>query len=66
MGVLRIKKMSLARPRLRRRKLFAHKQSFRLGGGPMRSAWLSTPGTLCFRLGEFHGYYNSDNQWVQI
>ena len=46
--------------------LHAFKSSFRLKGGPIKSAWLCTPGTLVFTLGEWRGYYDSNNEWVPL
>jgi len=61
---LRIRRIDLSRPRIRRRVLRALKISFRLKGGPIEQAWLCTPGTLVFRLGEWRGFYNAKNEWV--
>ncbi|MEA9994585.1 MULTISPECIES: hypothetical protein [unclassified Pseudomonas] len=63
---LRIKRIDLSRPRIRRRVLSALKSSFQLKGGPITRAWLCTPGTLTFTLGEWRGYYNGNNEWVQL
>lgn len=60
----RIRRISLEKRRLRRRSLSARKSFFRLDGGPITSAWLCTPGTLSFRLGDWYGYYDSANKWV--
>ena len=62
----RIKRNDLSRRRIRKRVLRAFKSSFRLKGGPIESAWLSTPGTLVFTLGEWRGHYNAKNEWVAI
>ena len=62
----RIKRNDLSRRRIRKRVLRAFKSSFRLKGGPIESAWLSTPGTLVFTLGEWRGHYNSKNEWVAL
>ena len=66
MSLLRIRRIDLSRPRLRKRRLSAIKKSFQLDGGPIHRAWLCTPGTLVFRLGEWRGFYNSKNEWVAI
>lgn len=63
---LRIKRTDLSRPRIRRRVLRAFKSSFRLKGGPIESAWLCTPGTLVFKIGEWRGHYNAKNEWVAL
>ncbi len=63
---LRIKRTDLSRTRIRRRVLRAFKSSFRLKGGPIESAWLCTPGTLVFTLGEWRGHYNAKNEWVAL
>lgn len=62
----RIKPVSLAATRFRRRRIYARKAWFRLDGGPIQSAWLCTPGTLCFRVGEWRGYYDGSNKWVAL
>ncbi|PNG11904.1 hypothetical protein CXK97_19485 [Stutzerimonas stutzeri] len=62
----RIKAVSLAKMRIRRRRLSALKQSFALDGGPITRAWLCTPGTLCFRVGGWRGYYDGENKWVDL
>ena len=62
----RIKRNDLSRRRIRKRVLRAFKSSFRLKGGPIESAWLSTPGTLVFTLGEWRGHYNAKNEWVAL
>jgi len=46
--------------------LGARKFHFALAGGPIDRAWLCTPGTLIFKLGEWHGYYDSSNEWVAL
>ena len=51
----RIKRNDLSRRRIRKRVLRAFKSSFRLKGGHIESAWLSTPGTLVFTLGKWRG-----------
>lgn len=63
---LRLKRIDLSRPRIRRRVLRAFKSRFTLRGGPVSAAWLCTPGTLVFTLGEWRGYYNAKNEWVQL
>jgi hypothetical protein len=63
---LRVRRIDLSRPRIRRRVLHAFRSSFRLKGGPIKSAWLCTPGTLVFTLGEWRGYYDSNNEWVPL
>lgn len=35
-------------------------------GGPAISLWLSSPGTLPFRIGDTYGYYNCKNEWVAL
>lgn len=62
----RTKRINLSRPRLRRRVLRALKKSYQLAGGPIKRAWLCTPGTLTFSLGEWRGYYNAKNEWVAL
>jgi hypothetical protein len=62
----RIKGISLGKMRIRKRRLSALKQSFRLDGGPISRAWLCTPGTLCFQVGEWRGYYDGENKWVGL
>ncbi len=62
----RIKRNDLSRRRIRKRVLRAFKSSFRLKGGPIESAWLTTPGTLVFSLGEWRGHYNAKNEWVAL
>ncbi|MBS6081868.1 MAG: hypothetical protein KIC49_11700 [Pseudomonas fluorescens] len=62
----RIKRNDLSRRRIRKRVLRAFKSSFRLKGGQIESAWLSTPGTLVFSLGEWRGHYNAKNEWVAL
>lgn len=62
----RIKLNSLARTRIRRRTIRAFKSRFSLSGGPITQAWLCTPGTLSFRLGEWRGYYDAKNEWVAL
>jgi hypothetical protein len=41
---------------------------YTLYGGPYNGAilWLSSGGTFAFRVNGFHGYYNSNNRWVDI
>lgn len=52
---------------LRRRAILkGRKTLLQLSGGPLKSAYLQTPGTLCFSLGAWRGFYNSENQWVQL
>jgi len=63
---LRFKRVNLAKRRIRRRVLGARKFHFALAGGPIDRAWLCTPGTLIFKLGEWHGYYDSSNEWVAL
>ena len=63
---LRIKRIDLSRPRIRRRVLRALKSSYSLTGGPITRAWLCTPGTLVFKLGEWRGHYNAKNEWVPL
>ncbi len=63
---LRVRRIDLSRPRLRRRVLSALKSSFHLKGGPIAKAWLCTPGTLIFTLGEWRGYYDGSNEWVPL
>jgi hypothetical protein len=66
MALIRIRRIDLSRTRIRKRRLSAIKKSFQLDGGPITRAWLCTPGTLVFRLGEWRGFYNSKNEWVAI
>ncbi|WP_070413974.1 hypothetical protein [Pseudomonas lundensis] len=63
---LRIKRADLSRRRIRRRVLSALKSHFALTGGPINRAWLCAPGTLVFKLGEWHGYYDGKNEWVAL
>lgn len=35
-------------------------------GGPIPRALLATNGTLPFRLGEWRGFYNGKNEWVDL
>jgi len=37
-----------------------------MSGGPLSAAWLCSPGTLAFRVGEWRGYYNGKNEWVKL
>lgn len=62
----RIRRVNLDKQRIRRRQISAKKSFFRLDGGPLRGAWLSTPGTLSFSMGEWRGYYDIKNKWVQL
>lgn len=66
MSKFRIKRTDLSCPRFRRRRLYARKRQFELTGGPICLAWLTTPGTLVFRLGDWFGYYDGNNNWVQL
>lgn len=66
MALIRIRRIDLSRTRIRKRRLSAIKKSFRLDGGPIPRAWLCTPGTLVFQLGEWRGFYNGKNEWVAI
>lgn len=61
-----IKRIDLSRPRIRRRVIRALKRSYQLTGGPITRAWLCTPGTLTFSLGEWRGHYNAKNEWVAL
>lgn len=65
-SIPRIKKISLAVRKPRRRRIHARKASYQLDGGPLSHAWLCTPGTLLFRVGEWFGFYDGENKWVQI
>jgi hypothetical protein len=66
MSIPLIKKVDLSRPRFRRRPVRAFRYRQYMSGGPIDIAWLSTPGTLVFTLGDWRGYYNGKNEWVQI
>jgi hypothetical protein len=66
MSLIRIRRIDLSRTRIRKRRLSAIKTSYRLEGGPITRAWLCTPGTLVFRLGDWCGFYNEKNEWVAI
>lgn len=59
-------RVNLGRMRICKRRIFAFKQRFHLEGGPISTAWLSTPGTLVFKVGDFYGYYNGENKWVEL
>ncbi|KAA0946725.1 hypothetical protein FQ186_06565 [Pseudomonas sp. ANT_H14] len=61
-----MKRIDLSRPRIRRRVLRALKKSYHLTGGPITRAWLCTPGTLTFSLGQWRGYYDDKNEWVAL
>ncbi|MDH0335143.1 MULTISPECIES: hypothetical protein [Pseudomonadaceae] len=62
----RIKRISLRRPALRRRRLYARKALFEMKGGPIDKAWLVCPGTLAFSVGQWRGYYDGENKWVDL
>ncbi|PAA08860.1 hypothetical protein [Pseudomonas fragi] len=66
MSLIRTRRIDLSRTRIRKRRLTAIKKSFWLDGGPINRAWLCTPGTLVFRMGEWRGFYNSKNEWVAL
>ena len=66
MAIPKIKKIDLSKYRVRRRRLTCRKLRYSLDGGPVTHAWLCTPGTLIFSVGEFRGFYDSENKWVQI
>lgn len=66
MAIPRIKKISMAAKRHRRRVITHRKYLNHMSGGPACALYLSTPGTMLFKLGEFHGFYNVKNEWVQI
>lgn len=55
---------SLKQSAIRRRAIYKKTALFSMIGGPIDSAWLSTPGTLLFSIGEFKGYYDWQNKWV--
>jgi len=65
MPIPRIKKISLAVKKPRRRAVL--KRVFRnfMLGGPVSALYLSCPGTLHFSVNGFSGYYNSKNEWVE-
>lgn len=62
----RLKRISMSVTKPRKRRLYAKKMSFSMSGGPISTAHLCTPGTLVFRLGEWHGFYDRKNNWVQL
>ena len=66
MSILRIKKISLAQKKPLRRPVTKKMRRFEMFGGPVRIALLSTPGTLAFRLGDWRGYYDMRNKWVDL
>jgi len=66
MAIPKIKKISMAVKRHRRRVITHRKYLNRMLGGPVSELYLSAPGTMLFRLGEFHGFYNGKNEWVQL
>lgn len=65
-SIPRIKRISLAVRKPRRRVICARKARYRMNGGPVSEAWLCTPGTLLFRIGAYRGFYDNENKWVQI
>ena len=67
MGTIKVRKpYRPAKFYVRKRRVYAVKARFPMIGGPVSFAWLCTPGTLVFSLGEFKGFYNSENKWVDI
>lgn len=63
----RIKGIDLRRKRFQaRRRLFAHKRSWLMRGGPLHKAWLCSPGTLRFSYQQWRGYYDQSNKWVSL
>ncbi|PWU30130.1 hypothetical protein DK254_08385 [Pseudomonas sp. RW407] len=62
----RIKRVSLARPRLRRPRISSRKVPYLLQGGPLNMAWLCSPGTLRFSYQHWRGYYDQSNKWVSL
>jgi hypothetical protein len=66
MSIPRIIKVNLSAKRIRKRVVNNRTYKIELAGGPVESLFLSCPGSLIFTLGEFSGFYNSKNEWVQI
>lgn len=66
MPIPRIKKISMSVTKPRRRAVL--KRVFRnfMIGGPCKSLYLSCPGTLCFSVNGFRGYYNAKNEWCEL
>lgn len=66
-SIPRIKKICMRQKRFRqKRRLYAVKRSWAMTGGPVRNAWLCTPGTLKFSIPGWSGYYDSENKWVEL
>lgn len=42
------------------------KRLHRMKDGPVSSLWLHSAGTLPFRIGQFFGYYDKENKWVEL
>lgn len=41
-------------------------RTYAMVGGPFTFLTLCSPGTLPFRIGAFHGYYDHTNTWVDL
>lgn len=65
-SIPRIKRISLSVTKPRRRAIASRVFRNLMSGGPCRSLYLSCPGTLCFSVGEFRGYYNAKNEWCEL
>lgn len=59
-------RVNLSKKAVQKRRLYPKKSLYRLFGGPVSMAWLSTPGTLVFRIGDIKGMYDSKNNWVPM
>lgn len=57
----------IARQRIKRRAVVSGRSLlWTMKDGPIYTAWLKTPGTLPFRLGNWFGYYDGKNKWVHL
>lgn len=64
-SIPRIKRISLSVTKPRRRAITSRAFRNLMNGGPCRALYLSCPGTLCFSVNGFRGFYNAKNEWVE-
>lgn len=65
-SIPRIKRISPSASKPRRRAITKRVYRNIMNGGPCSALYLSCPGTLCFSINGFHGFYNAKNEWVDV